>query len=166
VARSTLHNEAEVTRLKLYPGEAMKAMLLVQRRRIVRYSTRGCLFVDMHGDCHSGARVSLKRSGDVIPKILGLARPPSSSSSSSSEVGGGFRMPERCPVCGSAVEAILPSRSSSSSGARHRCTGGAICSAQVVELLRYTHTHTLTQAGAPRPTLQCPVTLHRTVLVC
>ena len=94
-----------------------------------------------------GVRVRVKRAGDMIPKVLGLA-PHSlthddacASESRSNEYE--FSMPSECPACGSAVEAVVPSKrvvstppSEGVSSVMYRCSGGYKCSAQRVELIR------------------------------
>ncbi len=64
-----------------------------------------------------GDTVIVRRAGDVIPEVVGVvptARP---------RYVANFRMPRRCPVCGSAV---VRERG----GVDHRCTGGLFCAAQ------------------------------------
>jgi DNA ligase (NAD+) len=63
-----------------------------------------------------GDTVVVRRAGDVIPEVVGVApdRPRGS---------GLFVMPDRCPVCGSAV-------SRPEGEAIARCTGGLFCAAQ------------------------------------
>ena len=67
-----------------------------------------------------GDTIQLRRSGDVIPQVLGVIAS-----------GGGERItgvPEECPACGSRVEV---------EGAAAYCTGGFVCSAQLVESVRH-----------------------------
>lgn len=69
-----------------------------------------------------GDSVEIQRAGDVIPKVFrvveqGKVRKP-------------IVMPERCPVCGSAVERT-------EGQAAYRCTGGLICAAQGAERIRH-----------------------------
>ena len=68
-------------------------------------------------DVRVGDTVIVRRAGDVIPEVVGvvLERRPSGARS--------FRMPTRCPVCGSAVERL-------DHEAVSRCTGGLVCAAQ------------------------------------
>ena len=64
-----------------------------------------------------GDTVIVRRAGDVIPEIVGRvpgARP---------HYVANFRMPERCPVCGSKVVR-------EEGGVDHRCSGGLFCAAQ------------------------------------
>lgn len=68
-------------------------------------------------DVRVGDTVIVRRAGDVIPEIVGVVkerRPPDARE---------FRMPTRCPVCGSAVERLEQE-------AVARCTGGLFCGAQ------------------------------------
>ncbi len=92
VSNATLHNEDEIERLGVKPGD----------------------------------RVEIQRAGDVIPQILRLV-----------EDGGGepFRMPDTCPVCGSA--AIREVDDKGETDVRRRCTGGLTCAAQLVERLKH-----------------------------
>jgi DNA ligase (NAD+) len=66
----------------------------------------------------------LQRAGDVIPQIVEVVldkRPEDSTA---------YVFPTHCPVCGS--EAVRPEGE-----VRRRCTGGLICSAQLVERLKH-----------------------------
>ncbi|HEY4038476.1 MAG TPA: NAD-dependent DNA ligase LigA [Burkholderiaceae bacterium] len=68
-------------------------------------------------DVRVGDTVIVRRAGDVIPEVVGVVlerRPPAAQP---------FRMPTRCPVCGSAVERLEQE-------AVARCTGGLVCGAQ------------------------------------
>lgn len=83
VTNATLHNEDEVQRKDIWPGDT----------------------------------VTVRRAGDVIPEVLGVAKPGSRRRQDR------FQMPAECPVCGSTVlraedEAVA------------RCTGGLFCPAQ------------------------------------
>jgi DNA ligase (NAD+) len=73
-------------------------------------------------DVRVGDTVVVRRAGDVIPEVVSvqLDRRPAHARE--------FRMPERCPVCGSPV-VRLPGE------AVTRCTGGLYCSAQRKESL-------------------------------
>ena len=67
-------------------------------------------------DVRVGDTVRVRRAGDVIPEVVEVhldARPRGTRS---------FVMPERCPVCGAAVEKV---------GAHHLCTNGLSCPAQL-----------------------------------
>lgn len=76
-------------------------------------------------DIRPGDRVVIQRAGDVIPEVA------ESLSSTRGEPGRGepFRMPDRCPVCGSPVVRV-PGESA------HRCTG-TDCVAKRKERLRH-----------------------------
>ena len=68
-------------------------------------------------DVRVGDTVVVRRAGDVIPEVVSVIlerRPPGTQP---------FRMPTRCPVCGSAVERLEQE-------AIARCTGGLVCAAQ------------------------------------
>ena len=73
-------------------------------------------------DVRVGDTVIVRRAGDVIPEVVAVRpdrRPPRTHE---------FRMPQRCPVCGSAV-VRLPGEAAT------RCTGGLYCRAQRVQAL-------------------------------
>jgi DNA ligase (NAD+) len=76
-------------------------------------------------DIRPGDRVAIQRAGDVIPEVV------ESLSAKRGEPGRGkpFRMPDRCPICGSPV-ARVPGE------AAHRCTGKE-CVARRKESLRH-----------------------------
>jgi DNA ligase (NAD+) len=61
--------------------------------------------------------VTVRRAGDVIPEVVGVAR------SGPRADGDRFEMPARCPVCGSEVVRL-------EGEAAARCTGGLFCPAQ------------------------------------
>jgi DNA ligase (NAD+) len=122
VERATLHNENEVNRLGLYVG----------------------------------AQVLVTRAGDVIPKITGLVQNDASAGSSEIAPHGAsaassplFRLPDQCPVCGSATDRLVTDGSSSSSSSEAKavpaesvgvyCSGGVRCSAQAMERIRCRH---------------------------
>jgi DNA ligase (NAD+) len=88
VSRATLHNEDEIARKDIRPGDT----------------------------------VVLQRAGDVIPQIVSVVadRRPEDSAP--------FVYPDVCPVCGS--QAVRPPGE-----VVRRCTGGLICTAQLVERL-------------------------------
>ncbi|HEX5768887.1 MAG TPA: NAD-dependent DNA ligase LigA [Burkholderiales bacterium] len=68
-------------------------------------------------DVRVGDTVVVRRAGDVIPEVLSVRkelRPPNARE---------FHMPEKCPVCGSAVVR-------NEEEAVHRCSGGLYCPAQ------------------------------------
>jgi DNA ligase (NAD+) len=75
-------------------------------------------------DVRVGDTVVIRRAGDVIPEVVKavLERRPANTAP--------VRLPDRCPVCRSAVER-LPDR------AIARCTGGLFCPAQRKEALRH-----------------------------
>jgi DNA ligase (NAD+) len=81
-------------------------------------------------DVRVGDRVIVRRAGDVIPEVVSVVPSPDATGSpgqpglfDSPARGPEFRMPDRCPVCGSEV-VREPDE------ADHRCTGGLFCSAQ------------------------------------
>jgi DNA ligase (NAD+) len=68
-------------------------------------------------DLRVGDTVTVRRAGDVIPQVVAVLaerRPPGTKP---------FKMPTRCPVCGSAVERDEAEKD-------HRCSGGLYCPAQ------------------------------------
>jgi DNA ligase (NAD+) len=67
-----------------------------------------------------GDQVIVRRAGDVIPEVVG--RLPGERAAGAAYVPN-FRMPRRCPVCGSEVQR-------EKGGIDHRCTGGLFCAAQ------------------------------------
>lgn len=76
-----------------------------------------------------GAKVIVRRAGDVIPEIvgvvgkMGLPLEGGASGEAPESPAGLFTMPLSCPVCSSAVVR-------EEGEANHRCTGGLFCSAQ------------------------------------
>jgi DNA ligase (NAD+) len=75
-------------------------------------------------DIRIGDSVVIQRAGDVIPQVveaLPAQRPHNSAP---------YRFPNHCPVCGSRVAREIGEADS-------YCTGGLICSAQVVERLKH-----------------------------
>jgi DNA ligase (NAD+) len=73
-------------------------------------------------DIRIGDHVIVQRAGEVIPEVVRVL--PEKRTGSERQ----FEMPTRCPVCGSPVER-RPGEAVS------RCTGGAICPAQILERL-------------------------------
>jgi len=73
---------------------------------------------------HVGATVIVRRAGDVIPEIVGVAQALPLAQQSP------YHMPTHCPVCGSAVERLEDE-------AIARCTGGLFCSAQRKQSLQH-----------------------------
>ena len=75
-------------------------------------------------DVRIGDTVTVRRAGDVIPEVVAVLaerRPPDATP---------VQLPERCPVCGSAVLRV-------EGEAAARCTGGFTCRAQRQESLRH-----------------------------
>ena len=75
-------------------------------------------------DIREGDRVVVQRAGDVIPQIVQVV------DADRKGRGKPFKMPDRCPVCGS--HAIREEGE-----AARRCIGGLICANQAVERLRH-----------------------------
>jgi DNA ligase (NAD+) len=76
-----------------------------------------------------GDMVIVRRAGDVIPEIIGVITEKRTGQEKP------FKMPERCPVCGSAVVQIkkekrLKTITHTVVEKSHRCVGGLACSAQ------------------------------------
>lgn len=92
VSNATLHNEDEIARLGVKPGDT----------------------------------VEIQRAGDVIPQVLRVVTD-----------GGGkaWKMPDTCPVCGSAAVREIDDKGEED--VRRRCTGGLVCPAQAVERLKH-----------------------------
>lgn len=81
-------------------------------------------------DIRIGDTVTVKRAGDVIPRVesVDLAkRPPDSKP---------YEFPTLCPACGSHATRELNPRTGKEDAVR-RCTGGLICPAQSVERLKH-----------------------------
>lgn len=75
-------------------------------------------------DVRVGDTVIVQRAGDVIPQIISVVREKRPKDSQP------FQFPEKCPVCGSLIERTTGEADS-------YCTGGLVCSAQVVERLKH-----------------------------
>ncbi|HEB83314.1 MAG TPA: NAD-dependent DNA ligase LigA [Gammaproteobacteria bacterium] len=75
-------------------------------------------------DIRVGDQVIVRRAGDVIPEIVQVV--PNSRKKDLPEI----KMPQRCPVCGSAIEQI-------EGEAIARCTGGLYCRAQRAEAIKH-----------------------------
>ncbi|WP_137891454.1 NAD-dependent DNA ligase LigA [Ramlibacter sp. 2FC] len=69
-----------------------------------------------------GDTVIVRRAGDVIPEVVGVVGGPRA------HYVPNFRMPRRCPVCGSTVVR-------EKGEVNHRCTGGLFCAAQRKEAI-------------------------------
>ncbi len=81
-------------------------------------------------DIRIGDTVTVKRAGDVIPRVeaVDLAKRPADSKP--------YEFPTQCPACGSHATRELNPRSGKEDAIR-RCTGGLICPAQAVERLKH-----------------------------
>ncbi len=81
-------------------------------------------------DVRIGDTVVIRRAGDVIPQVLRVVADKRRCGARA------YAFPKLCPVCAShAVREINPKTGKQE--AARRCTGGLICSAQVVERLRH-----------------------------
>ena len=72
-------------------------------------------------DVRVGDEVVIRRAGDVIPEVVGVSIQNQRSNKSVK-----FKMPKKCPVCGSAVERT-------EGEAVSRCSGGLYCPAQTIQ---------------------------------
>ncbi|WP_293802162.1 NAD-dependent DNA ligase LigA [uncultured Bosea sp.] len=81
-------------------------------------------------DIRIGDTVTVKRAGDVIPRVeaVDLAKRPADSRP--------YEFPTLCPACGSHATRELNPRTGKEDAIR-RCTGGLICPAQTVERLKH-----------------------------
>ncbi|MEP6721928.1 MAG: NAD-dependent DNA ligase LigA [Variovorax sp.] len=77
-------------------------------------------------DVRIGDTVIVRRAGDVIPEVVGVA--PASLARAEDQRGPQFTMPRKCPVCGS--DAVREEGE-----ADYRCTGGLFCGAQRKEAI-------------------------------
>ncbi|POR56991.1 NAD-dependent DNA ligase LigA [Bosea psychrotolerans] len=81
-------------------------------------------------DIRVGDTVTVKRAGDVIPRVqsVDLSKRPANSQP--------YAFPTLCPACGSHATREMNPRSGKEDAVR-RCTGGLICPAQAVERLKH-----------------------------
>ncbi len=77
-------------------------------------------------DVRVGDTVIVRRAGDVIPEVVGLA--PDSAALPEAQRGLVFTMPRKCPICGS--DAVREEDE-----VDYRCTGGLFCAAQRKEAI-------------------------------
>jgi DNA ligase (NAD+) len=75
-------------------------------------------------DIRMGDTVVIQRAGDVIPQVVEAVKDQRPANSQP------YRFPEQCPVCGSRLMRKVGEADTS-------CSGGLICSAQVVERLKH-----------------------------
>jgi DNA ligase (NAD+) len=75
-------------------------------------------------DVHVGDTVIVRRAGDVIPEVVSVIRERRPKGAKA------FRMPDKCPVCGSDIERV-------EGEAVARCTGGLYCEAQRKEAIKH-----------------------------
>ncbi len=81
-------------------------------------------------DIRVGDTVVVQRAGDVIPQIVEVLTDKRKKGARK------FKFPERCPVCDSiAVRDVHPT--TGKEDVVRRCTGGLICSAQIVERMKH-----------------------------
>ena len=109
-----------------------------------------------------GARVTVERAGDVIPRVASLAGDDLAEASSYDENAPPlpeWLPPKTCPDCGSSVVRAPLSASKTVMGSIVRCTGGLKCPSQSMErLLHFCSRNALDIRGLARGTLE---TLHR-----
>ncbi len=81
-------------------------------------------------DIRIGDTVTVKRAGDVIPRVeaVDLSKRPADSKP--------YEFPTLCPACGSHATREMNPRSGKEDAVR-RCTGGLVCPAQAVERLKH-----------------------------
>jgi DNA ligase (NAD+) len=81
-------------------------------------------------DIRIGDTVTVKRAGDVIPRVeaVDLSKRPAGSKP--------YVFPTACPICGSHATREINPRSGKEDAVR-RCTGGLVCEAQAVERLKH-----------------------------
>ena len=109
-----------------------------------------------------GARVTVERAGDVIPRVASLAGDDLAEASSYDADAPPlpeWLPPKTCPDCGSSVVRAPLSASKTVMGSIVRCTGGLKCPSQSMErLLHFCSRNALDIRGLARGTLE---TLHR-----